>query len=144
MPTSKPPEGRVRQIAAGMVALLLFIPASAMVPTAQWNVHLVQRLLAMRRISPDAGLDLYFRRLVPFLPAKGDVGFRHLGPPDEDRTFFRMQYALAPRQLLRSAEAEFVVEFGPLDAEGSLGRDTRFVLVTSPGEDLRLYRRLGR
>lgn len=144
MSPSQRPQGRARSIATGAVAILLFLPASALIPKAEWNIHLVQRLRSMGRMSPDAGLDLYFRRLVPFLPTKGDVGFQHVGPPDESRTFYRMQYALAPRQLLRSGDAEFVVEFGPVSAGDSLKRDARFVMVTAPGDDLRLYRRMAR
>ena len=133
--------GRARRIVSGMVVLLLFLPASATLPTAQWNIHTIQRLRDLKRISPDAELDVTFRKLLPFLPMQGPVGFHHVDPAHDGRLFYRAQYALVPRQMLRSTQAEFVVEAGPAEAARSLARDPRFRLVTSEDE-LRLFRRV--
>jgi len=132
---------RARRIVAGMAVLLLFLPASATLPMAQVNIHRVQRLRNLQRISPDAGLDLTVRKLLPFLPAQGEVGFQDVGTPDES-LFYRAQYALVPRQVIKSTDAEFVVEWGPADAALSLSRDPRFGAVTSVDDDLRLFRRI--
>ena len=134
--------GQARRIVAGIAVILLFLPASASVPTAQWNIHLIQRLRGLKRISPDADLDLAFRKFLPFLPEQGSVGFQSVDPADEGRLFFRAQYALVPRQMLRSTRTEFVIEAGPANAAGSLSRDPRFRIVTSPDDDIRLFRRV--
>ena len=134
--------GQARRIVSGLVGLLLFLPASASLPTAQWNIHLVRRLRDLKRISPDADLDLTFRKLLPYLPANGDVGFRSVDPDDDGRLYYRAQYALVPRQLLKAKLAEFVVEVGPAVAEGSLSHDLRFRVVTSTNDGLRLFRRV--
>jgi hypothetical protein len=96
----------------------------------------------MKRIAPDTELDLTFRKLLPFLPAHGDIGFHSLDTGDDGRLFYRAQYALVPRQMLKSTQPDFVVEVGPADAEGSLTRDPRFGVVTSIHEGLRLFRRV--
>lgn len=142
MPAGKPTRSRARTAVTWTVPLLLFLPASTLIPAARWNVHLIGRLRELNRPSPDAGLDGYYRSLNPFLPRGGPVGFNMAGASDDGRTFFRMQYALVPLQLLRSPDAEFVVEVGPVDADNSLAKDRRFALVTTRGDDLRLYRKV--
>jgi hypothetical protein len=132
----------MRRVATVIAALLLFLPASATIPTAQWNLQQAHRLRDLHRVPPDTGFDQYVRLLRPFLPREGPVGFHDVGVPDDGRLYFRVQYALVPRTLLRTAHAEFVVESGPAAAEQSLLRDPRFSLVTSPGDDLRLFKRI--
>ena len=134
--------GVSRRVLSGMVAALLFLPASASIPTAQWNIHLIQRLRGMKRVAPDTEVDLTYRKLVPFLPAQGDVGFHSVDSSDDGRLYYRAQYALVPRQLSRSTQHEFVIEIGPADAPETLSRDPRFHLVTSIHVGLRLFRKV--
>ena len=133
---------KLRRIASGLVVLLLFLPASASIPTAQWNLHLIQRLRGMNRGAPDVDLDLTFRKLLPYLPAGGDIGFQSVDTGDDGRLFFQAQYALLPRQMLDSTQAELVVEVGPGDAAESLLHEPRFHLVVAIHSELRLFRRI--
>lgn len=122
--------------------LLLVLPASAILPMTRWNLHVWQRLHTARRESPDIGLDRVHRALAFHLPARGVVGFQHVGDPDQRRLFFRLQYSLAPRKIVTSTDQEFVIEAGPPAASGSLSRNPRFVLVVALDDELRLFRRL--
>ena len=60
----QPQMSQLRRILSGSIVLLLFLPASETIPTAQWNLHLIQRLRDMKRVSPDIALDLSFRELL--------------------------------------------------------------------------------
>lgn len=125
-----------------MSALLLVLPASTLIPKAQWDLHVWQRLRAANRVSPDIELDQHYRQLVRFLPPQGVVGFQVVGAPDERREEFRLQYALAPRKILRSTLTEFVIECGPAASAGSVGRNPQFILVAALTDELRLFRRI--
>ena len=108
----------------------------------QWNLHIWQRLRAANRISPDIERDEYYRGLVPYLPVQGPIGLQNIGPPDDGRLRFRLQYALAPRRIVPSALLEFTIERGPAASAASLAWDPAFALVTDRGDDLRLFRRI--
>lgn len=108
----------------------------------RWNLHIWQRLRTAHRESPDLGLDRVHRTLALHLPARGIVGFQHVGEPDQRRLFFRLQFSLAPRKIVTSIDSEFVIEGGPTAASDSLSRNARFVLVVTVDDDLRLFRRL--
>jgi hypothetical protein len=138
----RPPTGRARTISAALCGLLLLVPASAALSKTRWNVHLWQRLRAAHRVSPDTGLDQSYRRLALYLPSQGVVGFQVVGVPDDRSHEFRLQYALAPRRIVRSTQTEFVIECGPAGSVGSLGSNPQFVLVSAPGDDVRLFRRV--
>lgn len=131
-------------LAAGVGLALLLLPASAVLPMAEWNLHIWQRLRTANRLSPDMGTDMAYRDLAPHLPARGVIGVHEVGESTERRLFFRLQYALAPRKIVVTREAEFVIEGGPASAPASLTHDPQFTLIAAPEADLRVYRRLTR
>ena len=134
----------VRTVAGATVLLLLYLPASRLVPITQWNLHTWGRLNERKRDAPDAGQDRINQQLTSYLPATGRVGFVNVTAGDATRARFFLQYSLAPRLVVPSLDEEFVVEYGvPGDATG-LGRDTRFALVKEVAYDLRLFRRVSR
>jgi len=133
-----------RAIAGGAVLLLLCLPASDLLPVARWNLHIWDRFRELSRDAPDTGQDRFNRELAPYLPLTGPVGFLNVSPGDPKRTWFFLQYSLAPRTLVASIDQEFVIESGvPAGATG-LGQDPRFALVKSFADDLRVFRRVVR
>jgi hypothetical protein len=134
----------LRKVASRVVLLLLFLPASASIATAQWNIHLIGRLRGMKRMAPDTELDLTYRKLLAFLPPRGEIGYQSLDTSDDGRLFYRAQYALAPHQMRKTTDQEFVIEVGPVHGPGALSENTRFQLVTSVHESLRLFRKVHR
>lgn len=135
---------RLASFASGAVVLLLSLPASDMVPIAQWNLHTWGRLQERRRDAPDTGQDRLNRELTPFLPAAGPIGFLNVSGGDATRAQFFLQYSLAPRTLVASTDQEFVIEFGVPAGTVGLSGDARFGLVKSFAVDLRVFRRVSR
>ena len=80
-----------RAIAGGAVLLLLCLPASDMLPVAQWNLHIWGRLRQLARNAPDTSQDLANRELTAFLPATGPVGFLNVSAGDPRRAWFFLQ-----------------------------------------------------
>ena len=135
---------RLRRVIAGGAVLLLCLPASDIIPAAQWNLHVWGRLRQLARQAPDTGQDRENFALAPFLPPAGPVGFVSVSPADPKRTWFFLQYSLAPRTLVPSADPEFVIEHGVPSGAAGLGSDPRFALVKAFGDDLRVFRRVSR
>jgi len=126
------------------VLLLLYLPASDLVPVAEWNLHTWGRLRERRRDAPDTGQDRINHELTSFLPATGAVGFLNASTGDATRARFFLQYSLAPRLLVPSIDQDFVIEFGVPTATTGLSRDPRFALVKEFAQDLRVFRRVSR
>ena len=120
------------------------LPAWDSVPIVRRNLHVWGRLRQLARQSPDTGQDLENSALAPFLPPAGPVGFVSVSPADPKRTWFFLQYSLAPRTLVPSIDQEFVIEHGVPTGATGLGRDPRFALVKAFGDDLRVFRRVSR
>ena len=133
-----------RTIACGAVLLLLYLPASDMVPIAQWNLHTWGRLRERHRDAPDTGQDRANQALASVLPATGVVGFLNASTGDATRARYFLQYSLAPRLLVPSIDQEFVIEYGVPSATTGLSRDARFALVKEFAQDLRVFRRISR
>jgi hypothetical protein len=136
------PFRRTRVILSWLVAALVFVPLRASLPSLEWNLHLWQRLRAAHRTSPDDDWDRSLAALASGLPPRGLVGFQFAGPPDNGRTFSRVQYALAPRQLVRSLQPTFVIEAGPASNGTSLTHRPGYVVVAQNDDDIRLLRRV--
>ena len=114
----------------------------ASLPDVEWEVHVWNRLRSEHRASPDDALDRAYTALGAELPVSGLVGFHFMGPPDKDRTLYRLQYALAPRRLVASVDYEFVIEVGPAQNGESLTHQPRFVTVASPDDRVRVLRQM--
>jgi hypothetical protein len=136
--------GSLRQAVAGLAVVLLSLPASALIPSAQWNLHVWSRLRQLRRDAPDVGQDRFNRELTPFLPPAGRIGFLNVSTEDPRRPWFFLQYSLAPRTLVPSIEEQFVIEYGAPRGAAGLSRDGRFALVKALGDELRVFRRISR
>ena len=105
----------------------------ASLSTVEWELHVWNRLRSAHRTSPDEDLDRSYQALGAALPVSGRVGFHFSGPPDDGHTFFRLRYALAPRQLMRSADYEFVIETGPAQNPDSLTHQVTICHNHEPG-----------
>ena len=133
-----------RALAGGAVVLLLSLPASDMLPVAQWNLHIWGRLRQLARDAPDTTQDLANRELTAFLPASGLVGFLNVSGGDATREWYFLQYSLAPRTVVPSIDQEFVIEYGIPTGTPGLGGDARFTLVKAFAVNLRVFRRVSR
>jgi hypothetical protein len=92
----------------------------------------------------ESAADRLYRMALIGVPERSVVGLvvtPATSPIDKSRTMYLMQYALAPRSIVLSADAPWVVLAGLLGPDDHLLDERRFVLVSSPREDLRLYRR---
>jgi hypothetical protein len=136
-----------RRLAGTLVSLILAYPASGSVPLTRWNIHLWQRLRSAHQEAPQASFDRYLRTVQAYVPAHGQVGLVLAGPPDREDAFnilFRLQYALAPRQIVSSSDCEFVIVYGPLSVETPIADAAAFQLIKAVGDDLRVFRRVAR
>jgi hypothetical protein len=136
------PFRRTRVMLSWLVAALVFVPFGANLPSLEQHLHVWQRLRAAHRISPDDDWDRSLAALASALPPRGLVGFQFAGPPDDGRMFFRLQYALAPRQIVRSLEPPFVIEAGPAANDTSLTHRPGYVTVVQTADEVRVLRRL--
>ncbi len=137
---------KLRSVLSASALALLVWPASAILPSAEWNVHVWNRLRLAHRRAPDTDTDDFYRQLAAYTPPDASIGLL-LAPSmkatDASRATFMLEYALAPRQLVPGSDAALVVTLG-LPAPGEPVSDpARFVLVHDFGEGLRLYRRAG-
>ena len=103
-------------------------------------MHLWQRLRTAHRDAPDVSRDQLFRDLLPFLPDRGPIGFQITGGYKDNAPLLAARYALAPRQVLDSPAAQFVIEAGPASGPTSLAGNSDFDLVVERG-DIRVYRK---
>ena len=122
--------------------LLLSLPASDLLRTMQLNLHTWSRLRQQERYAPDTSEDLANRELARFLPPKGQVGFLNVSGGDATRTWFFLQYSLAPRTLVPSIDHEFVIEYGGPRGTAGLSGDARFGLVKAFANNVRVFRRV--
>lgn len=91
-------------------------------------------------------LDREFRQLSLHLPPSGVIGY--LDPPrtadnavESERTFYAMQYSLAPHVIVRSFEPEFVIVPRDHASDGDRRLAGLFVYGTTPAGH-RVFRRL--
>lgn len=130
-------------MAAAAVLLLLFLPASDLLPLTRWHWHLWAKLRSAGWDAPDTGLDRFNHGLIRYLPAHGEVCFTSSDPPqspDVSRVYGFLQYSLAPRQLVRSTDCHVVILYDPGSADPPLAHDPRFTLVDAPGNGLFVLR----
>jgi hypothetical protein len=136
---------RNRRLAGTLVSLLLLYPAADSVRLTRWNIHLWQRLRSHKE-TPQATFDRYLRAVEAYVPANGTIGLVFVGPPqyEADRIRYFLQYALAPRQIVPSADCAFVVVYGPVSDEDPFFDAAAFQLIKAVGDDLRVFRRVVR
>lgn len=134
---------RIRVVCSWLAAALVLVPLLASRPSLEWNLHVWKRLRDSHRSSPDDDLDRSFAELAAWLPPSGVVSVRFMQRQDAERTFFRLQYALAPRQLVRSRSLDepLIIEVGPASAATSLTHDARYLMV-GENDELRVLRRV--
>ncbi|MEX2661217.1 MAG: hypothetical protein WD227_04770 [Vicinamibacterales bacterium] len=136
----------LRRILAGLAPLLLVLPAWTSVSDTRINLNRVNRLKTAGRVAPDTGQDLEYRELLRHLPPRGRVGFLFgdpAAPPSAaqaGRRHFFLNYSLAPRLLVASADEPTVIA-GDAHARGRLLGDGRFELVADVGGGLSVFRR---
>jgi hypothetical protein len=139
------PAARIRLMAGCAVLLLLALPASDSLAPLQWNVHLWRRLRNEHKIPPDVSRDAHASQLVAYLPPSGAIGLVHSGPgtpQDRAQVHFLLQYSLAPRRLVESPDARFVIVVGEGSTRSPLLDAARFELVRSFGDGLSVFRRV--
>ena len=128
---------------AAVLLLLLIVPASDALPLVRWNLHVWGRLRRENRVAPDHDLDVEYRRLTAHLPPRGVVGLLGGGATQAEASRFHyfLQYALAPRVVVLTTDAEFVIALvWPPEGDDPLPADT-FVRLAGSGSGLRVYRR---
>ena len=129
-----------------LVCVSLIVPAVSSFPLTKWNLHVWQRLRSAKREAPQTATDRYFRTVLPYVPASGEIGLVQIGPTraeDAVRVHYVLQYALAPRLLVLSPDREFVLAYGPTSLN-AFPDDETFQLVRVFGDGLRLFRRVAR
>ena len=91
------------------------------------------------------GLGPVYGELGLYLPLPGRVGIVQSAPPGtpaQQREYYFLRYALAPRLIVPGTDEEFVIMCGPASAAGSLLDLSRFVAVRQFDSDFTLYRRV--
>jgi hypothetical protein len=123
---------------------ILLLSAWDCVPKARDGLQLWSRLRQRHRDAPDAGWDRFYSGMAPYLPARGRVGLVQAataGTPAQQRQYYFLQYALAPRLVIPGAGEEFVIAYGPPATRSTLLDMTRFSLVNTFEDEFALYRR---
>ena len=134
----------MRRLLTILTLPLLLLSAWDAVPMARANLQLWSRLRQRHREPPDTGWDRFYAEMIPYLPARGRVGLVQAatpGTPVQQRQYYFLQYALAPRLVMPGADEEFVIVYGPPAARASLLDPTKFALVKPFEDDFALYRR---
>jgi hypothetical protein len=120
-----------------MAAIPLWAVASGMVALA---------LGAERGPDPIIDLEAECATLALVTPGSGPVGFLdHHGSPDaleHVRAYYVVQYAFAPRLVLRQTDLEFIVVLPEALRPGGDDRLDGFERVTGSPDGPRLYRRV--
>ena len=132
---------------AAIVLAALLWPASSVLSLTEWHWHLRGRLRQAGRTALDDERDAFNRRLLPFLPVRGRVGFVSTvstDRPDFASTYGFLQYSLAPRQLVRSSDHPIVILHSPDGEDAPLLRDPQFHVIASPGNGLFVLRNITR
>jgi hypothetical protein len=134
----------MRRAGSLLVLLLLVLPAWDSVPLARSTLQLWAKMRARHREAGDTVWDRYYGQLTPYLPATGRVGLVQLrtqGTPAQQREYFSIQYALAPRIIVPGSTEEFVIACGPAAAVSTLLDASKFVVVRRFEDDFTLFRR---
>ncbi len=135
----------LRRVAGCLLLLLLALPASESIRHVRWNLHLWRRLQREHRPAPQIAVDRRIRGFASYLPRAGSIGLVQADAgraADARQILFVVQYALAPRVVTPTADAEFVIVYGP--AGGPALDGGAYALVETSGSDLRLFRRVQR
>jgi hypothetical protein len=135
----------MRRSATLLVMALLALPAWDCLAPIRINASRVQRLRERHRDAPDTGWDHHYAELVPYLPETGRIGLVQAAPMGtraEQREYYFLQYALAPRLIVPGAAAEYVIACAPRAALPGLLDLSRFALVRAVDDEFGLYRRI--
>lgn len=134
----------MKRAATLLAALLLILPAWDCIPGLRASATLAGRLRDRHRPPADTTWDRYYAQLIPYLPSDrvGLVQTVAMGTLAEQREYFFLQYALAPRLVVPGASEEFVVSYGSRLVAPSLLDRTKFTLVRAFEDDFSLYRRV--
>jgi hypothetical protein len=62
----------------------------------------------------------------------------------QQREYYFLQYALAPRLVMPGADQDFVIVHGPAASAAALIDGSTFALAQRVDDDVALYRRIGR
>ena len=125
-----------------VAAAILLHSACAAVPRLSANWRLWSRLQQAQRPAPDVTWDRYYADLIPYLPADRSVGLvqgARAGSPAQEREYYFLQYALAPR-LIEPGPAEFVI-VSPPSIAATLPDASAYVPVRTFDTDFALMRR---
>lgn len=123
---------------------ILVLSAWDSVPKTRERLALWSRMRERHRIPPDAGWDRAYAGMIPYLPPRGRVGLVQVLPQGtlpQQRQYFFLQYALAPRLLMPGSGEEFVIAYGPAAAHTTLLDTARFSLVKPFDDEFAIYRR---
>jgi hypothetical protein len=134
----------MRRLLTVVTLPILILSAWDSVPLARANLQLWSRLRQRHREAPDAGWDRFYAEMIPYLPARGNVGLVQAatpGTPAQQRQYYFLQYALAPRLVIGGTGEEFVIAYGPPAARTSLIDPAKFTLVRVFEDEFALYRR---
>ena len=124
---------------------ILLLSAWDSVPKTRERVALWSRMRERHRVAPDAAWDAVYAGMIPYLPPRGRVGLVQVLPQGtlpQQRQYFFLQYALAPRLLMPGADDEFVIVYGPAAARPALLDIARFSLVKPFDDEFAIYRRI--
>jgi hypothetical protein len=134
----------VRRALTLLTLPILLLSAWDSVPKTRERLALWSRMREHHRVAPDAAWDGVYAGMIPYLPPRGRVGLVQVLPQGtlpQQRQYFFLQYALAPRLLIPGADEEFVIAYGPAAAHSSLLDTTKFSLVKPFDDEFAVYRR---
>jgi hypothetical protein len=137
----------VRRALTILTLPILLLSAWDAVPKTRERLQLWSRLRERHRQAPDTRWDRYYAGMIPYLPPRGQVGLVQTeaqGTIAQQRQYFFLQYALAPRLIMPGAGEEFVIAYGPRAAQPALLDVSQFSLIKSFDDDFALYRRNSR
>jgi hypothetical protein len=134
----------MQRVLTGIVLVLLLLPARDVMVRARDGLRLWSRLRERQRAAPDVAWDRFYAGLTPYLPSHAAVGLVQAataGTPAQQRQYYFLQYALAPRLVIPGATEEFVIAYAPPAAQRGLLGSPSFVLVRAFEDEFALYRR---
>jgi hypothetical protein len=134
----------VRRALTLLVFPILLLSAWDAVAKTRERLALWSRMRERHRAAPDAVADRVYAGMIPYLPARGRVGLVQglpQGTLPQQRQYYYLQYALAPRLLMPGADEEFVIAYGPAAAHAALLDTARFSLVKPFDDEFAIYRR---
>jgi hypothetical protein len=134
----------VRRALTFLTLPILLLSAWDAVPKTRERLALWSRMRERHRVAPDTAWDRVYAGMLPYLPPRGRVGLVQVLPQGtlpQQRQYFFLQYALAPRLLIPGADEEFVIAYGPAAAHSSLLDTAKFSLVKPFDDEFAVYRR---